>query len=65
MYLAAAAAFVACGLGVAVRVHASPAEQELYDETNVLTLTAEDFSDVDSLPTPMLLEFYAFVRVFV
>ena len=63
MYLAAAAAIVACGLAAAVQVHGSPAEQERYDETNVLTLTAEDFSDVGSLPTPMLLEFHACVGV--
>ncbi len=59
---AAAAAVVACGLVTCVRVHAGPAEEERYDDTHVITLKASDLlSDVDSLPTPMLVDFFACV----
>lgn len=63
MRTVAAAAVVACGMAASVRrVHAGPAEEELYDDTHVITLKASDLlSDVDSLPTPMLVDFFACV----
>eukprot|EP01043_Picozoa_sp_COSAG02_P025890 COSAG02_NODE_1472_length_12451_cov_183.797037_5_plen_74_part_00 len=62
MRTVAAAAIVACGLAASVRVHAGPAEEERYDDTHVITLKASDLlSDVDSLPTPMLVDFFACV----
>ena len=53
------AAVALCGLVAPVWADAGPAEQELYDETNVITLEAADLSQVDTLPTPMLVDFFA------
>jgi hypothetical protein len=55
--LAAVAAF---GLVASASAANGPAEQENYDDANVITLTSTDFSDVGSLPTPMLVDFYAY-----
>jgi hypothetical protein len=54
-------ALVVCGLVDAVSAYAGPAEQENFDGSNVLTLSPADFSEasIDSLPTPMLVDFYA------
>jgi|EP01043_Picozoa_sp_COSAG02_P014587 hypothetical protein len=51
----------ACGLVGTVSAYSGPAEQENYDGSNVITLSPTDFSEasIGSLPTPMLVDFYA------
>ena len=57
----AAAALVACGLVGSVRSYGGPAEQENYDDANVITLSAKDFSDASTAHLlPMLVDFYAY-----
>lgn len=61
MRASAAAALVACGLVGSVRSYSGPAEQENYDDANVVTLSPTDFSDASSAHLlPMLVDFYAY-----
>ena len=57
----AAAALVVCGVVGSACAYSGPAEQENYDGSNVITLSPTDFSEasIGSLPTPMLVDFYA------